>query len=317
MNKNYLVCMLWLFTLHVAGAPQISTRATEFECGDGSDCQARLREVLRCVSFPAGVFGFYAWLCLLVAPIWSMANLYRQAAKADGNLKGMTPWDIATTSASVVLTTLSATVSMYQNITSISQCEHAQEFSLVRDLVQTLLASDVIALAAGVTVAFYKVEGHFMWVAGTLYAIAFAIAGLGGWLSYLKMLFEGGTLAWDVHPLPHSPMAVCFIGWILVVWLVCIVYYKLRKRLERVLRGLGLGCVLGSFWLVLSCAFGAAGYVLLGTLAGDVWGAYWAKEPVGTLLAVVVPIVLLGIAILCWLDTNPLDATLWRPNNIL
>jgi len=159
MNKNYLVCMLSLFTLHVAGAPQISTRATEFKCDnkvEGSDqCQANLREVLQCVSVPAGVFGFYTWLCLLIAPLWSIVKLYRNAAKKDASPEGMKDMkgrDIAITIATVVLATPSATVSMYQNITSITQCQHqhAQEFSLVRDLVRTLLASDGCVVVAAV-----------------------------------------------------------------------------------------------------------------------------------------------------------------------
>jgi len=303
--------MLSLFTLHVAGAPQISTRATEFKCGnevEGSDCQANLRKVLQCVTVPAGVFGFYAWLCLLVAPLWNVAKFYRRAAKNDGSLTGMKPWDKPIAGATVLLTTLSAMVSIYQNDASITQCGHAQEFSLVRDLVRTLLASDTCVFVATVIVSLCKGEGSCMWAAGAFYVLAFAIAGLGGWLSYLNMLVKAGTLARSVHPLPHGPMAVCFVAWILVVFVVIWVIWALSDREDGLCRdALGPGCAFGSLWLVLSCAFGASGYVLLGTLAGDVWGTHWVQKPWGTVLAVVVPIVLLGNMCLYFLDPKPTE----------
>jgi len=145
-----------------------------------------------------------------------------------------------------------------------------------------------------------------MLAAGALYVLAFAIAGLGGWLSYVHILVKAGTFARSVHPLPHGPMAACFVGWILVGCAALLAVRPLKERKDGVFGDfLGFGYVLGYFWLVLSCAFGASGYVLLGTLAGDVWGTYWAQETAGTVMAVVIPIVLVGNAVLYRLELKP------------
>jgi len=283
MNKNYLVCILSLFTLHAAGAPLFHPRA--FRCGnstllpEGSDCQARFREVLQCVSVPAGVFGFYAWFCLLLLPIGNIIVMMANDVE---------PWDMALKIAATVLTTLLATISMYQNITSLTRCEHVQEFSLVRPLVLTLLASDICALAAGVTVAFWKVDGIFIRVTGTLYAAASGIAGVGGWVSLLPPIVNGRAF---LSLIPRPLTTLCSLGF-LVATPSILAWFLLTTKSGRLPEWVRFLIV----YPVISGVFGAFGFLFLGKWAGDVWGTYWAKEPVGTLLAVVVPIVLLGNA---------------------